>query len=317
MHTAVSLAATIVGCGLVVFTLPAAHAGVENCDNPTIVGTSGPDTLVGTAGPDVIAGLAGQDVLRGMGGDDILCGGSGSDVLVGGSGDDVLRGDQDHLVTGGRASHLDGDTLVGGPGADVLLGGRDTREADIRHFDTLDFSSASRGVDVDLAAGTASGQGHDTIGRDEWRVAGTPYDDRISGSRLDDYFDSGRGDDVLEGRGGHDWLLPDLPVGSGDFGHDVVRGGAGRDHIEAVGGPDIVYGGPGADGVFDWGRGFRDRLYGGRGDDTVQQVISARRGEYADGGPGHDSLYNQPNGLPHAQMTCRRFEDLELAGPYC
>ena len=79
--------------------------------NPTILGTLGPDRLVGTSGPDIIQGLDARDVILGKGGDDILCGSLGNDLLKGQGGDDWtkgLRGD---------------DTDRGGPGTDKCVRG--------------------------------------------------------------------------------------------------------------------------------------------------------------------------------------------------
>ena len=79
--------------------------------NPTILGTLGPDRLVGTNGPDIIQGLDARDVILGKGGDDIICGSLGNDLLKGQGGDDWtkgLRGD---------------DTDRGGPGTDKCVRG--------------------------------------------------------------------------------------------------------------------------------------------------------------------------------------------------
>ena len=82
-----------------------------NGEQPTIVGTEGPDVINGTEGPDVIHGLGGVDLIRGLGGDDVICGGDGSDVIGAGSGNDIILGENGH------------DVIWGGPGNDVLRGG--------------------------------------------------------------------------------------------------------------------------------------------------------------------------------------------------
>lgn len=190
-------------------TLGCTHRAVPG---EPLLGTEGPDVLCGTAGDDIIRGRGGNDLLMGFEGDDVLEGGPGNDVLVGGPGDDTLRG-------GGGD-----DTLRGDPGQDSLLGGTGT--------DTATYADAPRGVDVDLAAGTATGWGRDSLGGIQ----------KVIGSRFGDVL---RGDDepnVLEGRRGADVLL-------GRGGGDVLRGGAGDDRLV-----------PGAGG---------DRLVGGGGEDTA------------------------------------------------
>jgi Ca2+-binding RTX toxin-like protein len=83
-------------------------------DQPTIIGTDGPDVIRGTDGRDVIVGLGGNDKIIGLSGKDSICGGPGKDSIIGGSGSDKLLG-----ATGN-------DKLVGGPGADKLIGGPGT-----------------------------------------------------------------------------------------------------------------------------------------------------------------------------------------------
>src|SRR6185369_6289977 len=91
-------------------------------------GSSYNDTFRGDAFANGLFGLEGNDDLSGNAGNDILGGGSGTDHLTGGLGDDVLEG---------------------GPGDDYLDGGAGN--------DYATYFSASFGVKVDLAAGTASG----------------------------------------------------------------------------------------------------------------------------------------------------------------
>jgi subtilisin-like proprotein convertase family protein len=175
---------------------------VEPCDRlaPTIEGTVGDDVLVGTPGDDVIVGYGGDDRIAGLAGDDILCGGPGHDVLDGGDGSDRLLG--------GRG----GDTAAGGRGPDALLGGKGV--------DQVRFGPVA-GVRVDLAAGSARGEGLDEL-HDIEDVRGTAGDDVLRG-------DSER--NHLLGRGGDDAL-----VGAGRA--DVLDGGPGTDRADGGPGPD-------------------------------------------------------------------------------
>ena len=165
----------------------------------TISGTAGNDVLTGTAGNDVICGNGGNDTLLGQGGNDTLIGGPGIDKVDFGSasgaitaslatgtatgqGTDTLR-EIESIDGSPFADKLDGDALdnnlagkagndtvagaagndkvYGGDGNDTLyLGdGADTGTGGAG-TDTVNFGAA---VNVDLVAGTATGQGADTL----------------------------------------------------------------------------------------------------------------------------------------------------------
>lgn len=253
----------------------------------SIEGGGGDDLLVGGDGDDVLRGGPGDDLLIAGPGEDLLDGGEGEDVVdlsafplgvdvdlaagvartgegqrhvlrevehvVGGAGDDVLRGnDRDNRLEGGPGD----DVLIGRGGDDVLDGGPGT--------DTADYSATTRGVQVDLRAGTGRGDGADTLHRIE-RVLGGSGDDELRGDGRRNVLDGGPGDDVLEGRGGDDRLLGgpgnDLLIGGG--GDDVLRGGSGADTLRGGPGNDLLEGGPG-----------NDRLDGGSGTDTLDYTAS-------------------------------------------
>ena len=138
-------------------------AAADTCAGlvPTIVGTARDDVLSGTRGPDVIAGLGGNDVIDGLQGDDVLCGGPGADPLVGGEGNDqLLAGPNGPVPVFESGPDRQGDELVPGPGDDVVdLGPSGVQDDAYYAYDTLDLSSATAGVRVDLTAGTVSGTG--------------------------------------------------------------------------------------------------------------------------------------------------------------
>jgi Ca2+-binding RTX toxin-like protein len=177
----------------------------------TLVGTDGADILVGTAGRDVIVGLGGNDTISGLGGDDVICGGPGNDLLIGGSGD---------------------DRLIGGLGVD-----------------TADYSAAAARVIVDLSAGTASGEGSDTLIYLE-NVVGSSFADVLTGNATVNVLRGGGGNDLLRGGGGNDRLW-------GGAGKDTLRGNGGNDLLRGGGGGDLLNGGAG-----------RDTLDGGAGGNT-------------------------------------------------
>jgi Ca2+-binding RTX toxin-like protein len=206
-------------------------------------GSSGDDTLAGGGQPSVLRGGDGNDTLTGGRDDDILDGGDGDDAIDGGGG----RGDiatfalapnavTVNLATASAAgwgadtlariqivvgSAFD-DVLVGdaerttflpGPGNDVIDGGGGG--------DTVDFSGSPAGVQVDLAAGTATGEGSDTL-TGIVSVTGSSAGDQILGDSSRNTLTGGAGDDAISGREGND----DLDGGEGT---DVLDGGQGND----------------------------------------------------------------------------------------
>jgi Ca2+-binding RTX toxin-like protein len=237
-----------VGGGAVVLGLliPAASAGVgtPTCfgATATIIGTDASEPLHGTPGADVIVGLGGDDVIDGRGGDDLLCGYSdeqgeddAADTLEGNAGDDSMRG-------GGDPALQSFSFAIGGTGDDLMV------NIGVSYFE------APHGVTVDLAAGTATDWGTDTLTNVDTLV-GSRFDDTLSGNAepfsADDECGCDRiyaeaGDDVIHGRNGNDKLL-------GNGGDDVLSGGRGGDQLF-----------PGAG---------RDKLRGGRNGDMPDQAV--------------------------------------------
>lgn len=144
--------------------------------------------LVGTVRGDLFYGSAFNDVLRGLGGNDRLIGNSGNDELKGGLGDDYLNG---------------------GSG-----------------IDTISFEYTSSGVTVDLEAGTATGEGIDTLISIE-NIKGTRGNrgDTLLGSSSANSIYGDTGNDTLDGRDGN----------------DILDGGPGSDSMTGGDGDDIFY----------------------------------------------------------------------------
>src|SRR5215831_2516421 len=100
--------------------------------------------------------------------------GEGSDLLsgianvTGSNYGDTISGDANNNALSGGAGN---DTLSGGFGDDVLDGGSGT--------DTVDYSSSPNAVSVDLGAGSATGEGADTLSGLE-NVVGSPGADVIN-----------------------------------------------------------------------------------------------------------------------------------------
>ena len=172
-----------------------------------------------------------------------LLGGDNADVLdasgqtintflAGGGGNDI--------ITGGSAR----DTILAGAGADTIDGGADT--------DSINYYASDAGINIDLAAGTASGgyaQG-DALTNIE-SIIGTDFNDTLTGNSEDNNLVGQHGNDTLSGGDGNDTL-------SGGGGDDTLSGGAGNDQFFGSDGDDIISGGDG-----------NDYISGGEGDDTL------------------------------------------------
>lgn len=235
---------------------------VEPRDTCTIRGTSGNDTLVGTAGDDVICGLDGNDTIRGQAGADTIVGGPGVDTVdysdatsgvvanlttgsATGQGSDTLQ-EMESVLGSPHNDKLDGNsgpnTLQGGGGSDGVWGqagndqvfggpGSDTIGGGIGNDswnggtggDTAHFGKAA-GVVVDLAAGTASGEGSDVLGAFE-NVSGSPGADTLRGGTGVNKLQGAGGNDTLFGYGGGDQLY-------GASGNDALTGGIGTDRCD-------------------------------------------------------------------------------------
>lgn len=282
--------------------VPARSAAATCAGVPaTIVGTSGDDELTGTSGDDVIAGLAGADAIDAGGGNDVVCGDEGPDRLTGGAGDDRLYGGTNGLVPELESPpEAWGDTLVPGPGDDLVDLGANTVLCDdgSNAPDAIDYSGSATGVVVDLVAGTATGEGTDTVvvtqpaAGPAVELRGSTHGDLLRGSEGDDLLLGKGGGDRIEGRGGDDLVINDrdtyeyepLP---GEPADDVFDGGDGADTLDSTGGSDMLLGGPGRDVV----RKSRGPVVmnGGPGDDGLSVRFTAGR-HTVSGGAGRDRV---------------------------
>jgi Ca2+-binding RTX toxin-like protein len=234
-------------------------AAIEN-----LTGSPGDDRIVGDAVANVLRGGAGDDRLQGLGGDDTLVGGAGTDTVdlssatsvfvdlgagttggegsdtlveiedvIGSPGDDVLKGDIGPNTLQGGAG---GDTLEGAGGDDTLDGGGGS--------DTVSYRTSDQAVNVNLANGTASGAGTDTL-VDVENVDGSRFKDVIQGNELGNRLDGRFGPDEIYGHGGRDFIFgrggDDLLFGQ--RGNDVLRGGPGKDQLDGGDGNDVCKGG--------------------------------------------------------------------------
>jgi len=171
----------------------------------------------------VVNGGAGDDKWRADVGDDSMFGNGGNDRLEGGEGNDtILGGDGDDILLGGNGD----DVLKGGPGNDAMESGP--------------------GFGGDLEMG---GEGNDFMvgGNDgEEYFAGPGNDIIVDGSMRAEGMFAGEGDDWIYDGEGHDGGM------FGDEGNvfDLLAG------LSAIGGDDVLGGGPGQDN--HWGEGGDD-----------------------------------------------------------
>jgi Ca2+-binding RTX toxin-like protein len=201
----------------------AAGLGVDKVYNiEGVIGSNFADTITGSKVDSSIWGLGGNDKLMGGAGNDMLDGGAGNDTLDGGSGNDVLSdGSGDDTVSGGSGD----DRFVAGDGADKYIGGAG--------FDVLDYSAATRAINVDASKKTVTGYTNDKTDGIE-KYIGTSFNDVFKGGSTANYFDGGAGNDSFRGLGGSDvytggtgsdtfvWYLKDIISGNKVLGADVI-----------------------------------------------------------------------------------------------
>lgn len=222
-------------------------------------GAGGNDTLEGGEGTDFLEVGEGEDVARGFGGTDfILVHGKGKHTLDGGEGVDALsyefaQGVKVDLGNAGPQSTGQGeetfsgienisgseadDTLIGDSGSNNLNGGfgddtieggggTDTLSGSIG-ADTASYANASAGVEVDLAAGTATGgAGKDSLSQFE-NLVGSAHADTLSATDGPNAIDPGAGKDLVKALGGDD------VIGARDGAADDVSCGSGLDKAVA------------------------------------------------------------------------------------
>lgn len=243
-------------------------------------------------GADVLNASSAVNVIlaQGAAGNDELRGGSGADTLDGGS---------------------DNDLISGGAGANVIIGGSGV--------DTLDYSTATGDVTVDLNEGRAVNNGYgaqDLISGIE-NLVGSAYNDILIGEGGANVLTGGEGADYLIGLGGNDQLI------GGAGAANTLQGGVGDDSylVSAVGDSLIEFADEGLDRVFTslstltlrdnfeelyytgsgsftgygnadanliTGGSQIDNLYGGGGDDTLNG--GSWGADHLYGGAGNDRL---------------------------
>ncbi len=207
------------------------------------------------------------DTLVGGPGNDLLVAGAGADSLVGGTGDDTL------VSTGGD------DTLVGGsgpavfqinPGPNLLVIGSPSGN------NTLDFSSATQAITINLAQESGQSQTVDAAGGN-----------LVLEGQFNTYVASSHGDSVVA-NDDNDLvyaLAGNASITSGS-GHDSIVGGSGNDIIYALSGNATITGGSGNESIV--GGSGNDIIYTLSGNTTI---TGGSGNESIVGGSGNDIIY--------------------------
>jgi Ca2+-binding RTX toxin-like protein len=307
-------AVTVLALGGSLATVTVAEAGRPRClgRRATHVGTNGADRIRGTGGADVIVAKGGSDLVVGRGGNDRICSGGGSDAVRAGAGDDRVAAGQGHDFVTGRAGNdrifLEGgfeEAAFGGGGNDVIdlgpgafqfaLGGGGDDE--IIGFDpepggfSFDFTSyfnAPGAVTVDLAAGTATGHGTDTLTSIEG-VEGSEFDDTLTGTPGSNFLFGFAGNDTINSAGNAGSLDDPYNV-TQDFNFDAMGGDDGDDILNGGAGVNVLF--------FDTATGpvnvdLQAGTASGQGDDTLSDINAAIGSEFDDtlvGSNGTDAL---------------------------
>ena len=242
---------------------------LTSMERAEISGGSGNNLLDAQAfsGPVVLRGLGGKDELRGGSNSDVLVGGAGDDLLRGGAGDDVYGFDADEVLGTDRIDELPG-----------LAGGRDL----IDFSETTGFGVAMN-LSVTLVQEVVAGRLSIelTSGSAIEDLAGGGQADVLIGNLGDNRFSGGAGNDRIEGNGGaNDVLIEERDADMLAVGTMVQATlGIGLETDELVGLAQLWLAGGTSNNVLDAtqftggvilaGRGGRDSLYGGSGDDVL------------------------------------------------
>ena len=261
----------------------------------TLIGGAGDDTLDGGDQKDVLEGGAGDDLLKGGrqndtldggAGDDILAGGQGKDILVGGEGDDILAGGRgDDIVTGGAGA----DTFVQSfreTGVDTITDFNPSEDTiNLKGFGGIENVSRLSVTEVDGGTVISAGEGNTLLFEGV-----TPDQLGVGNVTIDgEALSPGTsGSDLLSVIGDLTGVSDEAAVGitlQGRGGRDTLEGGAGDDTLGGGGGRDTLDGGAGDD-LLKGGKGA-DTLAGGAGDDILK---GGGGRDTLEGGAGDDTL---------------------------
>jgi Ca2+-binding RTX toxin-like protein len=291
----------------------AGEGDVVEGDVEAVLGGAGDDTLTGADVVDnVLRGGPGADVIDGGTGDDTVDGDAGGDVLSGGGGQDTVSffgapavivnlasgtatGEGNDTLSGffHAEGGAHGDALIGSASANLLTGrgGNDTLAGEAGNdqlrgnggADTVSYAASVISVSVNLASGTAVGQGSDGLVGIENATGGAAADSLV-GNLQPNALVGGGGNDSIVGADGADDLRGQAGQDAvqGENGSDTIAGGDGNDTLAGSGGADVFLEGEqraanGADGIAG-GMGRDLVTYAGRRN-GVRVSVGAAKGD--------------------------------------
>jgi hypothetical protein len=213
---------------------------------------------------------------------------TGFENLEGGAGADTLTGNGDPNTIDGAAGN---DTIEGLGGADTLVGGANAAVTlPGSPGDTVTFISAATPVTASLAAGTASGEGSDTLTGFESLTGGTAVDSLTGDDGPNAIAAFTGATSTMDGRGGNDRLQGNLnsvdtatyanQPGPVTLSTSASSGAQGTDSLVSI---ENLTGSPDDDQLT--GDGFANVLSGGDGNDTLRDGSSAN-------GAGAEDTFN-------------------------
>jgi Ca2+-binding RTX toxin-like protein len=279
----------------------------DGFDQLLLIGSAGPDHWnLGDAGINLNANEAtGIDADVGYTGVDSTdqVTQAGADVIDG-RGGDVTGGDFD---LGMQVQSGDGgDTVLGGSAADrirpegFLTSNSNDRINGRGGRDTVDYTFDPDGVSVNLAAGTTTGAGTDSLNSIEEAFGSDTGNDTLIGNNQDNNLQGGGGNDTLAGGAGEDYLagvegrdtfLAQSAAATIDLAAGTSTSSLGPDQLVGI---ENATGSPGPDTVS--GSALVNKLVGGGGNDTFtglegkDNVAGGSGADRAEGGPGDDRL---------------------------
>ncbi|HEX6735065.1 MAG TPA: hypothetical protein VF096_09645, partial [Azonexus sp.] len=295
-----------------------------NAANNILNGGAGSDFMQGGAGNDTIDGGVITDRLNYSDGNSVGYADAGGSVTINlsgitgngstgqgsatgtGIGTDVLKNisyvrgsSSGDLMTGSSALTI--ESFEGGVGDDTIDGGAITDTLNGTNSNRLSYQNAAGAVEVNLAAGAASGaDGNDTFANINM-VRASEHDDSLTGSDREDiteHFEGRAGNDTIDGAGGLDQaryenalgaVNVDLATGTADDGYGTTDTLSNIEGVRGSAFDDTLTGGNAASDEFEFFMGMAgdDIIDGGSGYDRADYNLATEAVNVTLGGAGN------------------------------